>query len=83
MVSTSQGDPDNLSEFEGFSVFSEMREIPWNKMAQMDTTIVLWCKIMSDCAGIEIIHMLVNRYFGRYKGINEQKIQIREETKTF
>jgi hypothetical protein len=79
----SQEDPDNLSEFEGFAVFSEMREIPWNKMAQMNTTIVLGCKIMSDCAGIEIIHVLVDRYIGRHKGIKEQKIQICEKIKTF
>jgi hypothetical protein len=75
----SQGDLDNLSEFEGFAVFSEMGEIPWNEMAQVNTTIVLRCKIMSDCAGIEIIHVLVDRYIGRHKGIKEQKIQICEK----
>jgi hypothetical protein len=38
---------EELSEFEYVAVFSEVREIPRDKMAQMNATIIFWSKIMS------------------------------------
>ena len=36
-----------LSEFEYVPVFPEVREIPGDKMAEMNATIIFWSKIVS------------------------------------
>jgi hypothetical protein len=54
------GERSNQSrKFKCIPVISEMREIPWHKMAQVDATILFWREISGECAGVEVIHVLV------------------------
>jgi hypothetical protein len=38
---------EELSEFECITVFPQVREIPGDKMAQMNATIIFWSKVVS------------------------------------
>jgi hypothetical protein len=70
-------------KFKRVTIISEVREIPRHKMAQVDASIFFWREIPGECAGVEIIHVLVYPDIGWYECIKEQKVQVGEKVKAF